>query len=301
MRSKLGVYALLALMPLLFASNLVIGRGAAHLVEPWTLAFWRWALATAMVLPFTLRAIAEHWDAFRGATREIIILGILGMFICGGLVYVSLHYTTATNATLLYTSSALFIALLDTAYFKSPLTATRAAGLVIGFLGVATIVLQGELSRLVALDFNLGDIGIAVCAFCWAIYSVMLRRGDLKSLPTLPLFALISAAGTLTLIPPMLYETFAFHALPTSGEAWLSIVGLAILPSVLAFWIYQVGVREAGPSVTGVFLYLIPVYGIALASLTLGEAIHVYHVAGLVLVIAGVVLATDPFRKHKTA
>jgi drug/metabolite transporter (DMT)-like permease len=300
MRSKFGVYALLALMPLLFASNLIIGRGSAHLVEPWTLAFWRWALATAVVLPFTLRGIGEHWDGFRASARDIFILGILGMFICGGLVYVSLHYTTATNATLIYTSSALFIALLDTAYFKSPLTATRLAGLVIGFLGVATIVLQGELSRLLALDFNLGDIGIAVCAFAWAIYSVMLRRSELKSLPTLPLFALISAAGTLTLIPPMLYEAVAFHAVPTSGEAWLSIVGLAILPSVFAFWIYQIGVREAGPSVTGVFLYLIPVFGIALASLTLGEAIHIYHLVGLLLVIAGVVLATDPFRHHKS-
>jgi drug/metabolite transporter (DMT)-like permease len=301
MRSKLGVYALLALMALLFASNLIIGRGSVHLVEPWTLAFWRWALATLIVLPFTLRAIVEHWDVFRAVTLEIFILGILGMFVCGGLVYVSLHYTTATNATLLYTSSALFIALLDTVYFKSPLTALRAAGLVIGFFGVATIVLQGEPSRLLALDFNVGDIGIAVCAFSWAVYSVMLRRGDLKSLPTLPLFALISAAGTLTLVPPMLYEAIALGGVPTGRDAWLSIVGLAILPSVLAFWIYQIGVREAGPSVTGVFLYLIPVYGVALAAFTLGEAVHVYHAVGLVLVIAGVVLATDSFLKHKSA
>jgi drug/metabolite transporter (DMT)-like permease len=56
-----------------------------------------------------------------------------------------------------------------------------------------------------------------------------------------------------------------------------------------------------GPSVTGVFFYLIPVYGVLLATLLLGESFHTYHAVGLVLVVAGVVLATDPFRKSAPA
>src|SRR5690606_26735379 len=183
------VYALLALMPLFFASNLVIGRASTELVEPWTLAFWRWALAALILLPFAWTGIAENWSRFRAVAREIVMLGVLGMLICGGLVYVSLHATIATNATLLYTSSTLFIVLLDAAYFRHPLTPVRAAGLVIGFLGVATIVLRGELARLVTLDLNWGDLGIAVCALSWAVYSVMLKADSLRRLPTLPLFA----------------------------------------------------------------------------------------------------------------
>jgi drug/metabolite transporter (DMT)-like permease len=70
---------------------------------------------------------------------------------------------------------------------------------------------------------------------------------------------------------------------------------------VLAYGIYQIGIKAVGPSVTGVFLYLIPVYGVVLATLLLGESFHPYHAAGLVLVVAGVVLATDPFRKRITA
>jgi drug/metabolite transporter (DMT)-like permease len=73
------------------------------------------------------------------------------------------------------------------------------------------------------------------------------------------------------------------------------------MPSVLAFGFYQVGVREVGPSVTGVFLYLIPVYGVLLAVFLLGESFQTYHAVGLVLVVAGVVLATDPFRKNGLA
>ena len=297
MRSKPGVYALLALMPLFFASNVVIGRASAGLVEPWTLAFWRWGIATLILMPFAWRGIVAAWPAFRAVAREIFILGILGMLICGGVVYISLHATTATNATLLYTASTLFIVVLDAIYFRNPLTPTRIVGIVIGFLGVATIVLQGELLRLLTLDLNWGDLGIAVCALSWAIYSVMLKGEKLRALPSLPLFAVIAAAGSLTLVPPMLYEAVALDAVPNSSRAWLSILALAVIPSVGAYGIFQWGVKQVGPSVTGVFLYLIPVYGVVLAVLLLGETFRTYHAVGLVLVIAGVVLATDPFRK----
>lgn len=297
MQSRFGVYALLALMPLLFASNLIIGRASTALVEPWTLAFWRWALAALILLPFTARGIAGGWASLRAAGREIFILGILGMFICGGLVYVSLHLTTATNATLLYTSSTLVIVVVDAAYFRQPLTPVRIAGLIVGFLGVATIVLQGEPLRLITLDLNWGDLGIAICAISWAIYSVMLKSERLRRLPTWPLFAAIAVVGAFTLAPPMLYEAVAMDAFPRDAAAWRSIVALAILPSVLAYGLFQIGVREVGPSVTGVFFYLIPVYGVLLATLLLGESFHVYHAVGLVLVVAGVVLATDPFSR----
>lgn len=301
MRSRLGVHALLALMPLFFASNLIIGRASAGLVEPWTLAFWRWALAALILLPFAWTGIVENWTRFRSVAREILILGVLGMLISGGLVYVSLHATTATNATLLYTASTLFIVLLDAVYFRNPLTPVRICGLIIGFLGVATIVLQGEFMRLLTLNLNWGDLGIAVSALSWAIYSVILKAESLRRLPTLPLFAVIAVAGTLTLVPPMLYEAIALGAVPTGGRAWASILALAIVPSVLAYGIYQIGIREVGPSVTGVFLYLIPVYGVVLAGLVLGESFHAYHAVGLVLVVAGVVLATDPFRRRAAA
>jgi drug/metabolite transporter (DMT)-like permease len=297
MQSKLGVYTLLVLMPLLFASNLIIGRASTALVEPWTLAFWRWLLATVILLPVAAAGIWRHRREFREVGREILILGVLGMLICGGIVYISLHATTATNATLIYTASTLVIVLLDSLYFGQPLTALRIVGMAAGFLGVATIVLHGEPQRLISLELNWGDIGIAVTAVSWAIYSVMLRAARLRRLPVLPLFAAIAAAGTATLAPFMLWETIALDAFPRGVNAWASIVALAIVPSVLAFGIYQLGVKEVGPSITGIFMYLIPVYGVLLAVVTLGESFYPYHAMGLVLVVVGVVLATNPFRK----
>lgn len=299
MKSRLADYALLIFSPLFFSSNLLIGRASNSLVEPWTLAFGRWSLAALMLLPFAFAGIVASWERIRAAALDIFILGILGMVICGGIVYMSLHYTTATNATLIYTASSLMIVVMDAIYFGKTLTVTRAVGLVVGFLGVATIVLNGDIARLYTLQFNPGDLGILICSVSWAIYSVMLKRKRLKDLPTLPLFAAIASAGSICLIPFVAAEIAITGNYPATPLAWKSIVALAIIPGVLAYGTYQMCVKRVGPSITGVFMYLIPIYGVLLAVTFLGERFQTYHAVGLVLVIAGVVIATDPFNRNR--
>lgn len=299
--SRLGIYALLFAMPLFFVSNLVIGRAVTHAVEPGTLAFWRWFLASLMLLPFAWRGLAHHVAEFRALWRELFWLGTLGMVICGAGVYLSLRYTTASNAALIYSSSAISIVLLEAFFYRERLSASRLIGTLIGFCGVAVIILHGELTRLLTWQFGIGDIGIALCAIAWAIYSVILKRKELKALPTLPLFAAITIAGWVTVAPFMLFELYAYGAFPHGEKQWLAILALALFPSVIAFGLYQILVKYAGPSLTGMSLYLLPVYGVALAVLTLGERVYAYHAIGLALVLAGIALATEPFKKKRVA
>jgi drug/metabolite transporter (DMT)-like permease len=286
-------------MPLFFVSNLVMGRAAVAYVEPWTLAFWRWGLAAAMLLPFAWRGIAAAADDVRAVWREIAALGFLGMIMCGGLVYLGLKTTTATHGALIYASSSVMIVLLDAATYRKPLSAATLFGALLGFAGVSVIVLEGDLGRLLRLEFNRGDLVIMISAFAWAVYSALLKRRRLARLDTLPLFAMIALAGSTLLVPPMLYEVVVLGAFPSGLKAWAMIIALAIFPSVLAFGLYQYGVKRVGPSVTGVYLYLLPLYGVLLASLTLGERIHPYHAGSMVLILAGVVLATGGFRQPK--
>ncbi len=287
-------YAVLVLMPLFFSSNLIIGRAAVAGVEPWTLAFWRWFLAFLILLPVAWPGLKSHRAALLRHWREILGLGFLGMWICGGIVYISLKHTTATNGVLLYTSSPVFILLLEMAFRGHRTTLRQVAGIAMAFFGVATIILRGDLARLAAFDFNIGDVGIAAAAFSWAIYSVVLKRAALTSLPTVVLFAAIALAGWLVLLPMTAWEIFVLGHFPTGVNAWASIFGLAFVSSVLAFSAYQYGVKTVGPTVTGIFLYLLPAYGVVMAVLFLGEELRAFHAAGFVLVTAGVILATAP-------
>jgi drug/metabolite transporter (DMT)-like permease len=285
---------LLFLMPLFFSSNIVIGRAVVGEVPPFTLAFFRWALAAAIVIPIAWSGIVAARAVWRAVSPKLFLLGFLGMWICGAVVYLSLQVTTATNATLIYTTSPVFVILIEAVFRGRKIGVPEAVGIPLAVAGVAVIVTRGDPSALLALSFNLGDLGILICALAWAVYSVVLKDGALKGLPTMPLFAMIAASGALVLFPFMMVETAIVGGMPTSAKAWIAILALATVSSVLAFSSYQYGVKVFGPTITSIMLYVMPIYGVGLAILFLGEALRGYHLAGMALVLLGVVLATFP-------
>jgi drug/metabolite transporter (DMT)-like permease len=286
-----AIAALLA-MPLFFSTNLIVGRAVAELVPPWSLAFWRWLLAVAILLPLTAGALLRHRELLRREWWRVLLLGFFGMVLCGGNVYVALRHTTAANATLIYTTATLMIVVLDALLKRQRLPAIQLVGSLAGFAGIALIAVHGEVGRLLGLEFNSGDLGIFVAAVAWAIYSLMLRQGPLTQLGGQTAFAANAIAGTLLLAPLALWEAASGAATPWTLEAWGSIAFLAIFPSVLAFGLFQYAIKVAGAPVTANVLYLMPVYGVLLAVLLLGEELHLYHAVGFVLILGGVILAT---------
>lgn len=287
-------YGLLLAMPLFFSSNLVIARGMGDAVPPFTLALLRWAVAVLILLPFTWNGIVAAAPVLRGSWRRLLLLGFLGMWICGAGVYMALSLTTATNGTLIYTTSPIMVLVIERVVFGKPLSAARLAGVVLAMAGVAVIVLKGDLTALARLDFSLGDIGIAAAALAWAGYSLVLRNGTLAGVPTLPLFAIIAMAGVATLLPFSAVELATVGGWPRTPTLWAAIGGLALFSAVGAFSLYQYGVKVVGPAVTSCFLYLLPVYGVGMSVLFLGEAFGLHHLVGMKLVLIGLIAATAP-------
>ncbi len=290
--SPARAYLILLLMPLFFAMNPVIGRAVVDTVPPWTLAFLRWFLASVILLSIARASIRAHAGALRAGAGTVLVLGFLGMWVCGGLLYVALQQTTATNTTLIYAGAPVIVVLLDALLSRKPLRPLQAVGVAMGIAGVAAIVLRGNPGTLLSLRLNPGDLWAAIAATAWAVYSLVLQRKAIQAVPTLVSFFAIAAAGTFWLLPFAAWETWREASIPTAPSAWISVLTLAVFPSVLAFSAYQYGVKAVGPSVTSVFLYLMPVYGIALAITFLGEAFHWYHALGLGLVVGGIALAT---------
>lgn len=282
--------ALLVLVPLFFSTNMPIGRSVVAEVGPWTLAFLRWSGAFLILLPFSIGSLRASRAALAAEAGTIAALAFLGMWICGGLVYVALHYTTATNATLIYASANVLILLLEWAFRGRAISPREILGTVLALGGVAVVALRG--AGLGSLSFNPGDLLIAVAALSWSIYSVVLKRPGLTAIPGLALFAAVMLAGALTLAPMMAWEVSAGRALPQTARAWLAVAGVALVPSVGAFFGYQYGVRRFGPATMAMTAYLWTPFGILLAVLFLGESLRSYHFVGLALILPGVVLAT---------
>ena len=285
--------------PLFFSTNLIFGRLAIPEVAPFTLAFLRWLGAGLLLLPWVLAARGPAFQLIKNHSGYWLLLGFLGMWLCGGGVYVALQYTTATNATLIYTTSPLIILIIERLFYGRPIKRRELAGIIIGFLGVAIIVMRGNMAALIALDFNIGDLLIVGAAIAWAAYSVLLRARPVDGLGTMASFGLYAASGTLLLAPMAAWEYFSGQRMPVTMTAWSGIAGIIFFASLLAFSGFQYGIARLGASTAGAFMYLMPPYGVALAVFILGEPFERYHMVGIVTVLAGLILATfkRPARK----
>ncbi|MEM9106412.1 MAG: DMT family transporter [Pseudomonadota bacterium] len=295
--NRLLAYVILVLTPLFFSSNLVFGRATVSEVAPFTLAFLRWGFCAVILLPFVLHVRHEAGSLVKRVPLLILVLGFLGMGVSGAGPYYGLQFTTATNATLIYTTSPIMIILLERVFLGRPIRWREAIGVAIAFFGVAVILFKGSLENLLAASINFGDVLVLLASLSWAGYSILFRDSRLSVLPIMALFGLVCLAGALILSPFALFEFWSGARMPTTGAAWQGIAGIVIFSSLLAFSGFQSGLRTFGPSVTGISLYLLPVYGVVLAVLLLGERLEAHHVAGIILVLAGVVLATYPGRK----
>jgi drug/metabolite transporter (DMT)-like permease len=292
-RTGIAVLAMVV-TPLFFSTNLVYGRHVIADVAPFTLAFIRWFCVALALAPFLWRERAAAASVMRGNAGLVLILGVLGMWICGAVVYVALKVTTATNGTLIYTTSPVMIIVIEALFSGRRIGWREGLGSLIAFYGILAIVLKGDLTALLSLDFNMGDLLFVGCALSWAVYSILYRSPRLAKLSNLALFSLVAGAGAVTLAPFALFELATGRPMPVTSGAWIDIDGIVVFASLLAFSGYQFGTRVLGASVAGIFMYLLPPYGVFLAVTFLGESFEPYHEAGIALVMGGVILATFP-------
>ncbi len=283
------------LAPAFFSTNLVFGRYVAPQTDPFVLAFLRWSFVALILLPFALKSDATAVKVMiRGQWPYFVLIAFFGMGISGSGVYLGLQYTTATNGTLIYSIAPILIILIERALLGRQSSFREGLGIVLALLGVAIIVLQGQLGTLFALDFNPGDLLIALAAMSWAGYSIMYRSERVSHLSSIVLFAMIALFGALVNLPIAAYSMWHGTSLPSSPDAWMAIAGIVIISSLLAFSSYQFGVRSLGASTAGLFMYLMTPYGVVMAVVFLQERMQGFHYLGICLVMGGVIIATLP-------
>jgi drug/metabolite transporter (DMT)-like permease len=283
-------YALLVLAPGLFASNIIVARWSADFFPPHALAFWRWLVA---LLPMLAVCGAALWrrraDALR-EWRDLVVLGALGMWVCGAFVYIAAGTTSATNIGLIYAGVPVMIMLLSATVFRERLTPPQVVGAVLGLSGVLTIVTQGVPGVLLRLEFARGDLWAFTAAICWAIYTVIMRYRPSRLDPFMR-FTAITIGGIVVLLPLTVIEGIVVGVPPLDWRSVVAVLIVALLAGFGAYQAYSWLLREIGPVRTALILYMTPIYVALLARALLGEAVHWYHAAGALLVFAGIYLA----------
>lgn len=268
-RSLAGVHARLVVATLFWALTPVFGRMLADYSAPYALTFGRFLVATVFLWGF-LRVSGASTRLPVGDIGAIALLGLTGVCLHNVLTFMGVEHTEANRANVIFSTITIMIALIDVVWFRHPLRGGALAGILLGILGTAWVVSDGAPARLLGGMLGLGDALILASAASWALYSVIGRPLLARHSP-LALTYYASLAGTLMLAPFVLIDRAAVPALLADPRALLMMVFLGVLNSAVGFlWYYQ-AVARLGAVIPSAYINLVPIFGIAMAALLLGE------------------------------
>lgn len=288
------LWLMMMMPPLFWAGNAIIGRAAVGIVPPVGLAFWRWTLGAAVLLPFAWRHLRADRHALAANWPVVLLLTALGVGAFNTLLYLGLRTTTAMNGVMMQSAMPVIIVLMGVAFFRDRVGLVQWLGILVSLVGAAVLISHGDPAALLQLQFNVGDILVFVAVVCYCAYTVLLRRRP----EVHPLSFLVATflGGAGMLLPFYLWETMSGFPMPLSFQALGSIAYTAVCASILAYLCFNRAVALAGAGVAGLSFHLMPVFGTVLAILILGERAQLYHGAGIALIAVGILLVTKTSR-----
>ncbi len=286
-------YLLLTLTALFWAGNAVLARALHELLPPATMAFWRWVLALLLLLPFVMRPMYGQRALLRANWRHLALLGVLGVGCYNTFLYAALQTTSATNGVLISSITPLLIVLIGRVLFGVTMTRRQQVGIVLSLAGVVGIVSRGDMAVLMGLDFNNGDLLLVGGALTWALYTVLLRWRPAGIDTRAFLGATVIGGLVFLMLPLYLVELASSRVAVWNAATGAGMVYFAVFPSILAYLFWNRGVQHIGANRAGLFLHLIPVFGVVLAVTFLGERPHLFHLVGAALIFTGITISSS--------
>jgi drug/metabolite transporter (DMT)-like permease len=292
-------YLLLTLTPLFWSCNWIVGRGLHADIPPMAMTFFRWLFAIVILAPFALPQVRRDWPVLRRNWKPMFLLGVVGIGTHNALAYLGLNYTTATNGVILNSFIPVMIIALSWIFLRERLLTLQLVGVAVSLGGVLVILSQGSLAALAAFRLNGGDLLIILSMAMWSVYTIGLRWKP-EGLGVLTFLFVLMCIGDLAVLPLWLAERAFGRSMQWTLMNAAALVSVALFSSVLAYIFWNRGVEQVGASVAGLFVHLMPVFGIVLAWLFLGERLAAFHVAGIALILAGI-WVTSRFRAGSRA
>jgi drug/metabolite transporter (DMT)-like permease len=134
---------------------------------------------------------------------------------------------------------------------------------------------------------NGGDLIVILSMAMWSVYTICLRFRPPK-LDTIAFLFVIACIGELCVLPFYVGEMAFGRHVVWSWTVVLALVGIGLFPSVLAYIFWNRAVEQVGAPVAGLFVHLMPVFGVVLAWLFLDERLQPFHLVGIAFILTGI-------------
>ena len=204
-RETLGLLGFLVLSTAQ-VSNMILARGVAGSVPPFSIAFFRWSIVAIGLSPLIVAALRQQPGLLREEGLGIAAAGFLGMFVCGGPVYLAGTTTSAINLALIMALSPLMVLLFSLVMGLETVNRWHIIGMAIALSGAVLVITRGQTSGEHGL--TQGDILVLCAMLGWAGYTLVQNRigAGVSFLARIGLFA---AFGALFSLPFALHETWS--------------------------------------------------------------------------------------------
>ena len=269
-------------------SNMILARGVAGSVPPFSIAFFRWSIVAIGLSPLIVAALRQHPGLLRKEGLGIAAAGFLGMFVCGGPVYLAGTTTSAINLALIMAMSPLAVLLFSLVSGLEQVNRWQVIGTSVAFAGAVLVITRGQASG--GHGVAMGDFLVLLAMLAWAGYTLMQNRigAGVGFLARIGLFA---ASGALFSLPFALHEMWWEPSAVLSLKAAEVYLYAGLVPGLFAYSAYSYLATAFGAISTSLSLYFGPVVGAVLSIVFLGEAPTAVHLIGGMLSLGGMWLS----------
>ncbi|HAS6739995.1 TPA: EamA family transporter [Vibrio parahaemolyticus] len=289
------VYLLPFFTVMIWGGNSIVNKMAASTIEPSAMSFYRWFVAMVLLTPLCLPAVIKQRHVIRPYLTKLAFLALLGMVLNQSLGYYAGLTTTASNMALITSLVPLISVFLSVPLLGKSVSMLSIVGGVISLGGLAFMLGHGDVTYFLHQDMTQGDSLMLLAALVYAAYCVLLKRWKMP-FNSLTLVYMQGFFSVIMLTPLWLSS----EQLLPSQDALPLIAYAGIAASIFAPLMWVKAIDLIGADSSAMFMNLMPVVSVALASTLLGEEIHVYHIIGGLMVISGVILSQIKVRKKQT-
>jgi drug/metabolite transporter (DMT)-like permease len=275
----------------IWGGTFIAGRIAAPEMPHFTLAALRFWTALAILWPL-LYLIEGGWPRLRPRDwLATAVLALAGLVIYNLLFLGALERIPASRTALVVALNPILTALAMALVFGERLARHRWIGILLALAGVAVVLSKGDPTA-IWQRVGVGEWMMLGGALGWAVYSIVGRlalEGEQAPSP-LALTTLTTAWAAVLLSLGVPFEWANWSLADVSLAGWASILYLGAFGTALGFVWYAQGLRQLGAARTSVFNNLVPVFGVLLGTLVLGEELLGSMVIGGLIALLGVSL-----------
>lgn len=260
--------------------------------DPFAIAFFRTATASLFLLPLFWKM---NTHKFTRLMRDVLPVA-LAFTINFLFFYVGVSKTTANAAAIIYVGTPLIAALIAHFFIGERTTRQKTAGIFVGLVGSILILVLPAFEKGKGISGDLGgNIYIALATVSWALYTVGSRRLSTQKqyspIIITSISTFICALTFLAIVISMPHKTNILLSFLTPHNL-LWFVYLAFFVTVVTNYLFQWAIKHSSTLMATLTHYLQPVFAFIFNSLLLGEQLTPGMIAGSIIIMVGVFLAT---------